>query len=102
MCSPLRSTLANIIMTAFEEEIVEQLAKFNSYQLQTQFTLDDFPDNDVHFLHIKITSDCTRIFRKQTHTGQYSHIPSFSPWLRKTAWIRALILHAKYAAQNLL
>ena len=119
--SPLGPTLANIIMTTFEDEIVRQLidsnvikfyaryvddtlvlAKpsdipiilraFNSFHPQIQFTFEDFPDNNVHFLDLKINSSDITIFRKSTHTGQYTHLSSFTPWSRKTAWIRALIM----------
>ena len=82
------------LILAKPSDISNILAKFNSYHPQIQFTLDYFPDNDVHFLDIKITSDGTTIFRKSTHTGQYSHISSFTLWSQKTAWIRALINRA--------
>jgi 5-methylcytosine-specific restriction endonuclease McrA len=120
MGSPLGPTLSNIIMTTFEDEIVRQLidsnvikfyaryvddtlvlAKpsdipiilraFNSFHPQIQFTFEDFPDNNVHFLDLKINSSDITIFRKFTHTDQYTHISSFTPWSRKTAWITALI-----------
>ena len=123
MGSPLGPTLANIIMTTFEDEIVRQLidsnvvkfyaryvddtlvlAKpsdipiilqaFNSFHPQIQFTFEDFPDNNVHFLDLKINSSDITIFRKSTHTGQYTHLSSFTPWSRRTAWIRALINRA--------
>ena len=120
MGSPLSPTLANIIMTALEDEIVRDLIdqnvikfytryvddtlvlikpsdtnfvlnKLNSYHSQIQFTYKEFVDlNDVHFLDIKITSNGTTIFQKDTHTGQYIHFDSFMPWSHKTAWIRAL------------
>ena len=97
MGSPLSPTLANIIMTALEDEIVRDLIdqnvikfytryvddtlvlikpsdtnfvlnKLNSYHSQIQFTYEEFVDqNDVHFLDIKITSNGTTIFRKDTH-----------------------------------
>ena len=129
MGSPLGPTLANIIMTTFEDEIVRQLidsnvikfyaryvddtlvlAKpsnipiilqaFNSFHPQIQFTFEDFPDNNVHFLDLKINSSDITIFRKSTHTGQYTHLSSFTPWSRKTAWIRALINRAYKICNN--
>ena len=61
MGSPLGPTLADILMTAFEEEIIKPsdikivLDKFNSFHPQIQFTYELFIDNnDVHFLDIKI------------------------------------------------
>ena len=50
--------------------------------------------NDVHFLDIKFDSQGTTICRKSTHTGQYRHCSSFTPWSRKVAWIRALVHRA--------
>ena len=34
--------------------------------------------------------DGTYIYRKDTHTGQYSHFSSFDPFYRKTAWVKSL------------
>ena len=112
MGSPLGPTRANFPMTAFEDEIVRPLInegtikfharnvndtlvltepkdipsildKFNSFHPQIQFTCEEIVDNnDVHFFDIKINSLGTTIYRKSTHTGQYSHYSSFTPWLR--------------------
>ena len=49
----------------------------------TKFTVDTFPDGNIHFLH-KIVADGTDIYHKDTHTGQYTH---------KTAWIKSLFNH---------
>ena len=46
------------------------------------------------FLTSKFTPLGTSVYRKPTHTGQYQHISSFSPWSRKVAWIRALVNRA--------
>ena len=123
MVSPLGPTLANIIMTEFEQEIVKSLinsglirfykryvddtlilmgpsdiqlilTKFNSFHPNLQFTVDEFSDNDIHFLDIHIHPSGTSVYRKPTHTSQYSHISSFTPWSRKIAWIRALVNRA--------
>ena len=124
MGSPLGPTLANIIMTALEDEIVKDLLdsniiksyityvddklvlakpsditlilhKLNSYHPQIQFTNEEFVDNnDVHFLDIKITFNGTTIFRKNTHTGQYIHLTGFTLWTHKIAWIRSLVNRA--------
>ena len=124
MGSPFGPTLANIIMTEFEDIIIKPLinsgtikfykryvdddtliltkpsdisyifAKFNSFHPSIQFTIDDFNDNDIHFLDIQIHSSGTSVYQKPTHTGQYQHISSFSPWSRKVAWIRALVNRA--------
>ena len=31
------------------------------------------------------------IYRKETHTGQYSHFSSFESFYRKTAWVKSLL-----------
>ena len=129
MCSAFAPTLANIIMTEFEQEIVKPLInsglirfykryvddililmrpsdvqliliKFNSFHPNLQFTVDEFSDNDIHFLGIYIHPSGTSVYRKPTHTGQYSHISSFTPWSRKIAWIRALVNHVYKICSN--
>ena len=93
MGSPLGPTLANIIMTEFEELIIKPLIdsnkikfykryvddtlilakpsdiehilkQFNSFHTNIQFTVDDFPDNDIHFLDIQIHPTGTTVYRK--------------------------------------
>ena len=72
------------------------LNKLNSFHPELQFTIDSFTDDqDIHFLDIKITPNGTSVYRKSTHTGQYVHLSSFTPWYRKTARLRALI-HPAY------
>ena len=130
MGSPLGPTLADIIMTAFEDAIIKPLIdsgvlkfysrfvddtlvlakpsdfpfilnKLNSFHPQLQFTIDSFTDDqDIHFLDIKITPNGTSVYRKSTHTGQYVHSSSFTPWYRKTAWLRALIHRAYKLCSN--
>ena len=130
MGSPLGPTLANIIMTTFEDEIVQKLIDsnlitfyaryvddtlvlvkpsdvpevlkvFNSFHPQIEFTFEEFPDGIVHFLDLQINSlDRITIFRKSTHTGQYTHLSSFTPWSYKTAWIRALVNRAYRICSN--
>jgi hypothetical protein len=69
-----------------------------------QFTHEQFVDNnedvEVHFLDIKLTSNGTSIFRKSTHTGQYIHLSSFTPWSYKIAWIRSLVHRAYKICSN--
>ena len=129
MGSSLAPTLANIIMTAFEEDTVQKLIEsniitfyaryvddtlilakpsdvpyilktFNSFHPQIQFTFEEFPENIVHFLDLQINSSDITIFRKSTHTGQYTHISSFIPWSVKTAWIRSLVDRAYRICSN--
>ena len=130
MGSPLGPTLADIIMTALEDAIIKPLIdsgvlkfysrfvddtlvlakpydfpfilnKLNSFHPQLQFTIDSFTDDqDIHFLDIKITPNGTSVYHKSTHTGQYVHLSSFTPWYRKTAWLRALIHRAYKLCSN--
>ena len=94
MGSPLGPTLANIIMTELETVIVKPpinsgkivfyeryvddtlvLAKpsdieyilntFNTFHSQIQFTVDKFPDNDIHFLDIQILQNGTTVYANQ-------------------------------------
>ena len=83
------------LVLAKPEDIPLILDKLNSFHPQIQFKYEEFVDhNDVHFLDIKFDSQGTTIYRKSTHTGQYRHYSSFTPWSRKVAWIRALVHRA--------
>jgi hypothetical protein len=82
-------------------DIPTVLQKFNYFDPQIQFTHEEFTDNnDIHFLDIKISSSGTSIYRKSTHTGQYVHLSSFTPWCRKTAWLRSLVYRAHKICSN--
>ncbi len=82
-------------------DIPTVLQKFNSFHPQIQFTHEEFIDNDdIHFLDIKISSSGTSIYCKSTHTGQYVHLSIFTPWCRKTAWLRALVYRAHKICSN--
>ena len=129
MGSPLGPTLlANIIMTELEiivkplinsgkivfykryvddtlvlakpSDIEYILNTFNTFHSQIQFTVDKFPDNDIHFLDIQILQNGTTVYGKPTHTGQYQHYYSYTPWSRKVSWIRALIHRAHKICSN--
>ena len=82
------------LVLAKPEDIPLILDKLNSFHPQIQFTYEEFVGhNDVHFLDIKFDSQST-IDMQSTHTGQYRHYSSFTPWSRKVAWIRALVHRA--------
>ena len=112
MGSPLGPTLANIIMTEFENIIIKPLTnngtiafykryvddtivlakpcdldrilkQFNSFHPKIQFTIDQFSDNDIHFLDIQIFPNGTTVYRKQTHTGQYQHFSGVYAMVKK-------------------
>ena len=100
MGSPLGPLLANIFMTELEKDIRQKLIdkkfikfyiryvddtlllvkdkgidpilkELNSYNRNIKFTVDQFINEDVHFLDIKIHRNNTDIYFKDTHTGQY-------------------------------
>ena len=97
MGSCLAPVLANIILTEFEKQIVEDLIeagtikfyrryvddtlvlikpcdiplvlkKFNSFDKNLNFTVDKFKDGKVHFLDLEISESGIDVFRKTTHT----------------------------------
>ena len=115
--------LANIIMTELESTVIKELVdkslvklylryiddtlflvkdedinlihkRLNSFDKSIKFTVDTFPDGNVHFLDIKIDKNHTDIYYKETHTGQYTSFHSQTPWHLKTAWIKALFHRA--------
>lgn len=129
MGSPLGPVLANIIMTELENTIVKELIdksmikfyiryvddtlllvkekdisrihkRLNSFDKNIKFTIDDFPDGNVHFLDIKIDKNNTDIYYKDTNTGQYTNFHSQTPWRLKTAWIKALFHRANKICSN--
>ena len=106
MGSLLGPVLANIILTEFENKLVSDLvqsdiikfyrryvddtlllikpcnitsvlSKFNSFDKTQKFTVDNFSDGTVHFLDLKITDYGIDVYRKSTHTGQYTHFSRF-------------------------
>lgn len=48
-----------------------------------------------HFLDLEIHPDGISIFRKETHTAQYTNFSSYTKWNHKIAWIRSLLYRAK-------
>ena len=129
MGSCLAPVLANIILTEHEKVMVDDLIrsgivnfyrryvgdrlvlikptdipfvlnKFNSFDKNLRFTVDTFQDGTVHLLDLEITDSGIDVFRKLTHTGQYTHFKSFEPWARKTTWIKSLFHHAVRICRN--
>ena len=119
MGASLGPVLANIIMTECEKLVLPKLLKkgkikfyvryvddtlllvekskvkeiqnaFNSFDKNLKFTVDDFQNSNPHFLDLEICPNGLKIFRKDTHTGQYVNIDSCTTWKWKTAWIRSL------------
>ena len=124
MGASLGPVLANIIMTEFEKVFVENLLsthiirfycryvddtlilvkpndiqkvlnKFNSFHKNIQFTVDIFENTTPHFLDLEIHPDGISIYRKETHTGQYTNFESYTTWNYKTSWLRSLVSRAK-------
>ena len=109
MGSPLKPVLANIIMTELESTIVKELVdkslvklymryaddtlllvkdkdinyihkRLASFDKNIKYTVDTFPDGNVHFLDIKFDKNHIDIDYKDTYTGQYSSFHSQRPW----------------------
>jgi hypothetical protein len=136
MGSPLGPTLANIIMTEFETVIVKPLINsgimvfykryvddtlvlakpsdiehilntFNTFDSQIQFTVDQFPDNDIHFLDIQILpngilSTASKPILVNTNISQATlhgqerfpgYVPSFIVPTKFVAMMNSLILN---------
>ena len=81
---PFGPTLANIIMTEFENVIIKPQITTGTIAFYKRYIIDTI----------------AAAYRKQTHTGQYQHFSSYAPWSRKIAWIRALIHRAHKICSN--
>ena len=57
--------------------------------------MDRFENEVPHFLDLEIHRTGIAIYRKDTHTAQYTNFDSFTRWAHKTAWIRSLVHRAK-------
>ena len=120
MGSSLGPTLANIIMTEMEKEILPNLLNsgiiksyiryvddtlvmlktaeidnvlriFNTFDENLKFTVDRFDRGSFHFLDIAISYDKEiDVFVKPTNTGQYTNFNSFAPWHHRISWAAAL------------
>ena len=52
------------------------------------------------FLDLEITDSGIDVFRKHTHTSQYTHFKSLEPWAHKTTWIKSLFHCAVQICSN--
>ena len=120
MGGSLGPVLANIILTEFEQIIINPLIssgiikfccryvddtlllikhddidmlldKFHSFDNNIRFTYDKFSDEPPHFLDLNLDDNKFSLYRKRTFTGQYTHFDSFVPWKHRIAWIRSLL-----------
>lgn len=82
------------------EDINHVLYKLNSFHPNLRFTVDHFTDNNVHFLDLSINKNSCDIYYKDTHTGQYTHFTSFTPWKFKIAWVQSLYHRARKICSN--
>ena len=57
----------------------------NSFDKNIKFTVDTFPNGNMHFLDIKVDKNRTDIYDKDTHTRQYTSFHNQTPWHLKTA-----------------
>ena len=65
-----------------------------------KFIIDTFEHCVPHFLDIEICPNDLGIYRKNTETGQYTNINSFTLWKWKTWWITSLVVRAKRICCN--
>ena len=67
------------------------LSKLKGFHLSLNFAVDN-DDLMMVLCIIQIEKLLTmkHIYYKNTHTGQYMHFSSYTPWNIKTAWIKAL------------
>ena len=119
MGASLGLVLANIIMTECEKVTVDNLVKkgtikfyiryvddtlllvkqqvignvlkaFNEFNKNLKFTVDRFENETPHFLDLEICPNGLTFFPKNTLTGHYINMDSFTLWKWKAAWIRSL------------
>ena len=71
-----RRYVDDILVLMRHSDIPHVLAKFDNFDKNLIFPFDDFSDSHVHFLDLKIINNDIDIFRKTTHTSQYTHYSS--------------------------
>ena len=71
------------------------LNEFNGFNKTLKFTVGIFENCVPHFLDIEICPNSLGIYHKNTQTGQYTNIESFTLWKWKTSWITSLTIRAK-------
>ena len=53
--------------------------RLNSFDKNIKFTVDTFPDGNVHFLDIKVDKNHIDLYYKDTHTEQYTSFHRQTP-----------------------
>ena len=85
------------LLLARPSEFENILNTFNSFHKQIKFTYESFDNcSTMHFLDLQVDTATLEIgiYRKTTHTGQYTNYDSYAPWHHKTAWIRSSLSRA--------
>ena len=95
-----RRYVDDTLLLIWPTDIQFVLDKFNIFDKNLKFTFDDFQDGNVHFLDLKITEGGIDIFRKNTHTGQYTNFSSFEHFSRKVSWVNSLFFRASKICSN--
>ena len=70
------------------QDIDKVFKEFNGLDNNLKFTVDRFENETPHFLDLEI---CPKMFQKNTHTGEYINMDSFTLWKSRTALIRSLV-----------
>lgn len=70
-------------------QLVQDL--FKRFHKNLRFTVDRLENEVPHFLDSKISAQSLTNYHKNTHTEQYAHYDSFTPWSYKISWIRGNI-----------
>ena len=79
----------DIIVLIKEKDVKLIHKRLNSLDQNIKCTIDNLPNDNVHFLKTQIDKNYTSIYYKSTHTGQYTHSQINTPCARKTVWIKA-------------
>jgi hypothetical protein len=66
--------MTHLFLPCKPSDLTNILSKFNSFHPNIQYMIDEFNNNDIHFIDIQIHSSGTSVYRKPIHTGQYQHI----------------------------
>ena len=73
------------ILLLFQRQHIEKVLKaFNGFDKNLKFTVDRFENESPHFLELEICTNGLKFFLKNTHTGQYINMDSFTLWKWKT------------------
>ena len=91
------------VITKYDKR--ETLDELNKFNCKVQFTYESTTNNTLPFLDCLIKRDNegrlqTKVYRKETHTGQYLHYTSNQPEHVKIGTIKTLVRRAKIACST--